>query len=359
MFAITDIETTGGNALTDKITEIAIYIHDGEKVVDTYTTLINPGRSIPPFVQNLTGITDEMVAGAPSFSEVADDIRRFTEPYIFVAHSSQFDYSFIRQEFKDIGYAFSCPTLCTVSFSRKLMPGHKSYGLSSLCERLNIDNSSRHRATGDALATVRLFEILLESGGKEIYSTIIKHPAEELQLPDCIRPEVMNTLPTKAGLYYFLNKNDEILYIGRGTNIRKSIITFITKTRHKKSFKIREELHDIRFEETGTEVLAAILEYYEWKRHMPRYNSRLPRQPHLHRQFTGSGYAVFRGRADNEEVFIRINNGQVTGFTYQSDFSQTGPEELMISLPVDSYTTSVVQRAINRKYHKRMVITGP
>ncbi|MEP7265301.1 MAG: exonuclease domain-containing protein [Bacteroidota bacterium] len=358
MFAITDIETTGGNALTDKITEIAIYIHDGIKVVDEYATLINPGRSIPPFVQNLTGITDDMVADAPAFKDVADEIRRFTEAYIFVAHSSQFDYSFIRQEFKSLGYDFARPSICTVSFSRKVMPGYKSYGLSSLCERHNIENISRHRATGDAFATVKLFEMLMSNGGNEIYTSVIKQPVEEIQLPDCIRPEVMSTLPTRAGLFYFLDKNEEILFIGRGSNIRKSIVTFITKTRHKKSFRIREELHDIRFEETGTEVLAAILEYYEWKKYQPRYNSRQTRQPHLHRNYSGSAYIVFKGRNDEEEVFIRLTNGQVTGFTYMSHSSQAGPEDLIIPLPIDTYTTSVVQRAISRKYYKRMVITG-
>jgi DNA polymerase-3 subunit epsilon len=357
LFAITDIETTGGNSLTDKITEIAIYIHDGEKVVAEYNTLINPGRSIPPFVQNLTGITDEMVAAAPFFHDVAEEIRRFTETYIFVAHSSQFDYSFIRQEFKSLGYDFSRPSLCTVSFSRKMMPGHNSYGLSALCERLNINNSSRHRAAGDAFATVKLFETLMENGGRDVYSSIVKEPVEELQLPDCIRPEVMNTLPTTAGLFYFLDKNNEILFIGRGNNIRKSVITFITKTRHKKSFRIREELHDIRFEETGTEVLAAILEYYEWKKYQPRYNSRQQRQSYHYNRFKNDAYVFFRGRTEDEEVVVRLGEGRVTGFTYVSLSNQADLNDLIITLPPDPYTTSVVQRAISRKYFKRIVNT--
>jgi DNA polymerase III subunit epsilon len=358
LFAITDIETTGGNAFTDKITEIAIYLHDGDKVVDQYSTLINPGRSIPPFVQNLTGITDEMVSGAPAFCDVAEQIKKLTESCIFVAHSSQFDYSFIRQEFKSVGYDFKRPSLCTVSFSRKMMPGHRSYGLAALCERLNINNTSRHRATGDALATVSLFEMLMANGGREIYTSIVEEHVEEIKLPDCIRPEVMSKLPSRAGLFYFVDINDEILYIGRGHNIRKSIINFLMKTRHKKIFRIREELHDIRFEETGTDVLAAILEYYEWKKHQPRYNHKHSRPPHYHRFFGENAYVVFKGRTDDEEVVMRLTKGQVTGFTYVSDNSQVEPEDLMIALPADIYTTAVVQRAIARKYYKRLVVTA-
>jgi len=358
LFAITDIETTGGNSFTDKITEIAIYIHDGSKIVDEFSTLINPGRSIPPFVQNLTGITDAMVSEAPSFKDVAEEIKRFTEPYIFVAHSSQFDYAFIRQEFKGIGYDFSRPSLCIVSFSRKLMPGHNSYGLSAICQRLNIENVSRHRATGDAFATVKLFEKLMENGGRDIYSSIIKEPVEEMQLPDCIRPEVMNKLPTKPGIFYFMDKSDEVLFIGRGNNIRKSVVTFITKTRHKKSFRIREELSDIRFEETGSEVLAAILEFYEYKKYQPKYNNRHSKMPYFRTPNKMTGYVIFKGRHEEEEVFIKLEKGYVTGFNYISFDNQAHPEDLIITLPSEPYTTALVQRAMARKYYSRLLITG-
>ncbi len=356
MYAIIDIETTGGNALTDKITEIAIYVHDGEKVIDEYSTLINPGRTIPPYVQQLTGITDKMVSVAPTFSEVAEEIKRFTENYIFVAHNSQFDYSFVRQEFRGIGYSYTRPTICTVSFSRKILPGFRSYGLSSLCEKLTIGNSSRHRAAGDALATVKLFEILLEQGGREMLPQVVKLPVAEMQLPDCIRPEVMQKLPSTPGIFYFLNQKDEIIYLGKGLNIRKCVLQIVTKSTNKKSFKMREELHDIRFEETGSVVLATILEYFELKKHKPPFNKK--HEKLFQAGFTlyrNSGYLVLRGRSYDEEAFIKLEDGNVTGFTYISKESQVSVEDLMITLPSNNYINLLVQKAIAKRHFLRLI----
>ena len=145
-----------------KITEIAIYIHDGEKIVDEYATLINPEMYIPYFIANLTGISNEMVKNAPRFFEVARKIVEMTEDRIFVAHNARFDYSFIQQEFKSLGFNFNRNILDTVSLSRKIFPGHRSYSLGNICRDLNISINGRHRAAGDALATTKLFEILLE-----------------------------------------------------------------------------------------------------------------------------------------------------------------------------------------------------
>lgn len=161
MYAIVDIETTGGSALRDKITEIAIYIHNGEKVVDEYSSLINPERMIPPHIVSLTGITNEMVADAPKFYEVAKRIVEYTQDRVFIAHNVSFDYSFIKSEFKRLGYAYRRDHLCTVKLSRKLIPGMRSYSLGKLCDELGINLQNRHRAAGDALATVKLFELLL------------------------------------------------------------------------------------------------------------------------------------------------------------------------------------------------------
>ena len=356
MYAIIDIETTGGNAFTDKITEIAIYVHDGEKIIDEYASLINPGRSIPPYVQQLTGITDAMVSVAPTFSDVAEEIKKFTEDYIFVAHSSQFDYSFIRQEFKDIGYSYARPTLCTVSFSRKMMPGHKSYGLSSLCQRLNIGNNSRHRAASDAMATVKLFEILLSQGGNEFIENIIKQPSAELKLPSIIRPEIMQALPPTPGLFYLLNKSDEIIYLSKCINIRKNVISLLTKSGNKKSLRLREETNDVRFEPTGSVLLATILEYFELIKHQPSFNKKNIKafQPgSFFKNF--NGYVVLRGRTNDEETFIRMWEGTVTGFTYVNMESQLPVEDLMIQLPNNKYITQVVQKAIGRHHFLRLI----
>src|SRR6188768_1178856 len=138
VYAILDIETTGGDTRFEKITEIAIYVHDGEKVVKEFSSLINPEKTIPDFITRLTGITNEMVADAPKFYEIAKDIVQLTEGTTIVAHNAHFDYGFIRHEFKSLGYNYHRGLLCTVRLSRKLFPGFPSYSLGTLCNHLQI-----------------------------------------------------------------------------------------------------------------------------------------------------------------------------------------------------------------------------
>ena len=175
MYSIIDIETTGGSPKTEKITEIAVFIHDGINVVDEFCTLVNPEKRIPGFITGITGISDEMVAGAPKFYEVARKIVEITENKIFVAHNAAFDYGFICEEFRQLGFAYERNKLCTVKLSRKLIPGFRSYSLGKLCSELNIRITNRHRARGDALATVKLFEILLavDSAKKPLYKDML------------------------------------------------------------------------------------------------------------------------------------------------------------------------------------------
>ena len=168
MYAIVDIETSGGNHKTGKITEVAIYVHDGTKIIEEYSTLINPQTKIDWYVKKLTGITDEMVASAPTFKQVASKIDEITYGNIFIAHSVDFDYYFLREEFKKVGYNFKRKKLCTIELSRKILPGKGSYSLGKLCDELNIPISDRHRAAGDALATTKLFEMLLENDKKSL-----------------------------------------------------------------------------------------------------------------------------------------------------------------------------------------------
>jgi DNA polymerase III subunit epsilon len=175
MYSIIDIETTGGSPKTEKITEIAILIHDGVNVINEFCTLVNPEKKIPGFITGITGISDEMVANAPKFYEIARKVVEITENKIFVAHNAAFDYGFIFEEYRNLGYAFERNRLCTVKLSRKLIPGLRSYSLGKLCSDLNIPISNRHRARGDALATVKLFEILLavDSARKPLYKDMM------------------------------------------------------------------------------------------------------------------------------------------------------------------------------------------
>jgi len=162
LYAIIDIETTGNSYKNGKITEIAIFQHNGFEITGSYSSLIHPEMDIPLFITNLTGINNKMVEHAPKFYEIAKKIVEMTAGRIFVAHNVQFDYKFVKQEFERLGYDYNCKTLCTVKLARKLLPGHPSYSLGNLCAELGIEINGRHRAAGDALATVKLFEILLQ-----------------------------------------------------------------------------------------------------------------------------------------------------------------------------------------------------
>ena len=165
MFAIVDLESTGGKPADDRIMEIAIVLYDGQKIVDQYESLINPERNIQEFVQRLTGIKRSMVAVAPKFSVLAQEIDSLTHDCIFVAHNVGFDYRMVQSAFKRYKMSYKRPTLCTVKLAQALMPSSEKYNLAHLCKSLNIDNTSRHRAMGDCKATAELLHLFIESHG--------------------------------------------------------------------------------------------------------------------------------------------------------------------------------------------------
>jgi DNA polymerase III subunit epsilon len=162
MYAVVDIETTGGNYKTGKIIEVAVAVFDGIYVTDTFESLINPGCAIPPFITGLTGINEKMVSTAPYFHQIARRLVEITANKIFVAHNVSFDYSYIKQEFRSLGYDFKLPRICTLHESKKTFPELKSHGLGNLCRDLQIQNINRHRAMGDVLATVELMKRIME-----------------------------------------------------------------------------------------------------------------------------------------------------------------------------------------------------
>jgi len=290
VYAIIDIETTGGNASRERITEIAIYIHDGKSIVNEYTTLINPECKVPPFVARLTGISDEMLKDAPKFYEVARDIVEITEGCTFVAHNAAFDYSFVKQEFLNLGYKYKRPVLCTVKMSRKLLPGHKSYSLGNLCNTLGIQITSRHRASGDALATVILFERLLS-----VDPTLNQIPTDGLH--EKLDRSVFNRLPTAAGVYYFHDENGRLLYVGKSKNIHARVLSHFQNSSTNRAIEMRSNTAGISYEETGSELIALLHESAEIKKHKPLYN-RLQRRTlykyGLYSFFTQAGYHIIQ-----------------------------------------------------------------
>lgn len=290
MYAIIDIETTGGNASRERITEIAIYIHDGIKVVNEYSTLINPECKVPPFVARLTGITDEMLVDAPKFYEVARNIVEITEGCTFVAHNAPFDYSFVKQEFLNLGYKYKRPVLCTVKMARKLLPGHKSYSLGNLCNSLGIQNTSRHRAAGDALATVQLFERLLN-----VDPTLSQIPTDGLH--PLLDRSVFSKLPTAAGVYYFHDEHSKLIYIGKSKNIHARVLSHFQNSSTNRAIEMRTNTASISYEETGSELIALLLESDEIKKHKPLHNRMQRRTLYkygLYSFYLQSGYHVIQ-----------------------------------------------------------------
>ncbi|WP_298369209.1 exonuclease domain-containing protein [uncultured Lutibacter sp.] len=269
MYAIVDIETTGHSS---KITEISIFIFDGKKVIDEYTTLVNPECSIPPFITNLTGINNAMVGNAPKFYEVAKKIQEITEDCIFVAHNVNFDYNIIHKEFKDLGFEFKRKKLCTIRLSRKLIPGLNSYSLGALCSTQNIEIKDRHRAKGDAEATTILFKQLLQLDEHQIVINSFLDPrSRQATLPPLLPKKIVDNLSEKAGVYYFKNEKNEVIYVGKANNIKQRVIShFYDKA--KKEVSMCLETANITFEETGSELIALLLESSEIKKLYPKFN---------------------------------------------------------------------------------------
>jgi len=273
MYAIVDIETTGGYADYHRITEIAIYHHDGTRITDKFQTLINPGRNIPHFITGLTGITTDMIKEAPTFEEVSKEIFSWLEGHIFVAHNAHFDYSFLKKEFEIQGINWQSKKLCTVRLSRKIIPGLRSYGLGRLAESLGVRIPDRHRAGGDAHATAKIFDILLKRDNTGVIAKALKRNSGETILPPNLPKEEFEKLPAKAGVYYFQDARGNIIYVGKANNIKKRIAGHFTgEAREWNRSNIRNEIHSINFELTGNELIALILESQEIRRLWPKYN---------------------------------------------------------------------------------------
>ncbi|WGK93993.1 MULTISPECIES: exonuclease domain-containing protein [Flavobacterium] len=270
MYAILDIETTGGQFNEEGITEIAIYKFDGREVVDQFISLVNPEIPIQPFVVKLTGINNAMLRSAPKFFEVAKRIIEITSDCIIVAHNASFDYRILRTEFKRLGYDFQAKTLCTVELSKKLIPEQPSYSLGKLVRALGIPMADRHRASGDAMATTKLFKMLLEKDvEKQILNDFIKHEIQKGIAPKLL--DIIEKLPSKTGVYYIHNEKGNLIYIGKSRNIKKRINQHFTGT-STKSKKIQREVFTVTYEETGSELIALLKESEAIKINKPIFN---------------------------------------------------------------------------------------
>ncbi len=270
MYAIIDIETTGGQFNEEGITEIAVYKFDGHEIVDQFISLVNPEKPIQPFVVKLTGINNAMLRSAPKFYEIAKRVVEITQDCIVVAHNASFDYRILRTEFSRLGFDYIKPTLCTVELSQKLIPGQLSYSLGKLVRALGIPVTDRHRAAGDAMATVKLFKMLLEKDvKKEILISLIKAEIKKGLSPKLL--DIVESLPTKTGIYYIHNEKGDLIYIGKSRNIKKRVNQHFTGSSGKCK-KIQREVFAVTYEETGSELIGLLKECEEIKINKPRYN---------------------------------------------------------------------------------------
>ena len=270
IYTVIDIETTGGSH-GNRITEIAAVKTDGLRILDSYETLVNPEIFIPKSITLLTGITNAMVQRAPLFEDIADDLVAFLDNTVFVAHNVTFDYGIVKNHFEDLGYTFNKKKLCTVRLARTVLPGHASYSLGKLCTDLGIKNHSRHRAMGDAKATVELFHHIITQDKDDFIFLSLNQLSGEASLPPNLPKEKFEKLPETAGVYYLLGEDLKILYVGKAKEIKKRISTHFTESSRKKAELLRKIYH-VSYQETGNELVALLLESDEIKKHYPPYN---------------------------------------------------------------------------------------
>lgn len=348
MYAILDIESTGGKYNEEGIMEIAIYRFDGENIIDQFMSLVNPEREIQPFVVNLTGINNKMLRSAPKFHEVAKRIIEITEETTLVAHNAQFDYRILRTEFRRLGYNFERKTLCTVDLSKKLMPEAESHSLGKLVRSLGIPVSDRHRANGDAVATLKLFKLLLaKDTDKTILKSVIR--AETLGELSPRQLDIVESLPSETGIYYMQNKDGEILFLGKTKNIKKRVNQHFTNT-GELARTLQKETKKVSFERTGSELAAILKERIELKRNRPKLNK------HLHpKKFTHGIYISI-----DEKGFYRLSAEQANGqprrlSSFQSlqscqNFLNTLTSKYQLFEQVDPRENNEIVEEIEKKY---------
>ena len=297
MYAIVDIETTGGYANNNDITEIAIILHNGSTVTDRFETLIRPSVPIPYFIQVLTGIGHDLVAKAPPFSEVAEKIYTLLQGRVFIAHNVNFDYSFLKHHLAIAGFDLQCQKLCTVRLARKVFPDLPSYSLGKLCRNFGIQVEQRHRAGRDADATVRLFNLMLDRDGKTFIEQFLKRGSKEQCLPPNLPRTQIDALPYCPGVYYFHDQKDQVIYVGKAKNIKYRVSGHFT---HNGAGRQRQEflrnIYKITHKPCSTELMASILESVEIKRLWPRYNTS--------QKIIQSAYAIYR--YEDRNGYIRL-----------------------------------------------------
>ena len=355
LYAILDIETTGGKFNEEGITEIAIYKFDGHTTIDQFISLVNPEKPIQEFVVKLTGISNKMLKNAPKFYEIAKRIIEITSDCILVAHNSSFDYRILCTEFDRLGYRFNRNTLCTVELSQKLIINQPSYSLGKLIKSLGIPMSDRHRASGDALATVQLFKLLLEKDlNKTIIQSSIKYFDRRGQKEKL--KNLIDETPAIQGVFYIHNINGKVIYLGKGKNIKREVNKLFLKGT-KRALKIQERVEKISFDKTGNDLFTSLKYNLQLDVLSPKFNSK-EQQKLITKDFNNDDFIIIeKGRTIDENAIILVEDNEVYGYGFTNLNYQENKLDILKSIltHIDNKikTKNIIKNYLNKnRIHK-------
>ena len=362
MYSIIDLETTGGKFNEESIIEVAIFKYDGTSVTDQFISLVNPEKEIHPYVEKLTGITSKMVETAPKFHELAKRIIEITSNSVLVAHNAQFDYRILQLEFKRLGYDFSMNCLCTVILSQKLLPNQESYKLGKLSKSLGIALKNRHRASGDALATVELFKILLEKDtSNEIKENIMEFPGEKM---DSIFKDVIKNLKENTGVFYIYNNQKDLIYIDFSRDIKNKLIKLFTSKKFIPKY-VQNNFKYLNVHPTGNIHIAIIKVLNEIKTLKPKIKNNLNRKLYtkidIPEEFKANKNFVltFNGKKDVDKSFILVKDNIIKGYGYFELYNHINSEKKINSRLVEVFNyykiKNYVYKLISDKRYKKLV----
>jgi DNA polymerase-3 subunit epsilon len=353
LYAILDIETTGGKFNEEGITEIAIYKFDGESVVDQFISLVNPEKPIQEFVVKLTGISNKMLRNAPKFYEVAKRIVEITKDCILVAHNSSFDYRILTTEFSRLGFDYDRNTLCTVELSQELILDQSSYSLGKLTKSLGIPMSNRHRADGDALATIQLFKLLLEKDTeKSIVQNSIKYFDKRIEKEKL--KSLIESLPNVYGVYYIHDSKGKVIYLAKGKNIKTEISKLFLKTT-KRALKIQDRAESVTYNKCGSELFTLLKYYLELENLSPKYNFKKKRKI-TEENFNSDNFILIdKGREVEEHSIVLVENNEVFGYGYTNLAFQENQIDILKSVLTHIENKDIAKTIIKNYLKKNKV----
>ena len=363
MYTIVDLEATGGKFNEESIIEIAIYKFDGVSITDQFISLVNPEKEIHPYVEKLTGISSKMLKTAPKFHEIAKRVIEITSDSVLVAHNAQFDYRILQLEFKRLGFDFSMKSICTVILSQELLPDQQSYKLGRLSRSLGIPIKDRHRASGDALATVELFKILLEKDVKQeiIRKSIVEFPGEKM---DNIFKDVIDNLKENTGVFYIYNESNELVYIDFSKDIKNKLIKLFTSKKFIPKY-VQNNFKTIKVHPTGNVHIAILKTLQEINSLKPKINNNV--DPKIFSKISKpeiinevSDFVItFNGKKEADKSFILFKSGVIEGFGYFELYNNINSEKKinsrLVKVDESKRVKNYVYRLISEKRYKKLV----